>query len=265
MKNFTSLFVAAFAFALSANAQELVPEDIEIANPSFEMADEALGDDVKAHLVGWTADGPNKDDWAPRAHTNSAYAGDWYVRMVFSSGNIEPGTILKQFVETGKPAGVYVLTAACNVSRNSWRGDIDALDNIYGALWIADGNSDPEDPEDPGFMKIGECLGDWKVTTIVYKSEEDEPYLEIGFGLPSTSNGNPKGILQCDDFKLQYFNTDDVDAVKKFLNGESGIDDIYVVPEVKNNKYYNLQGMEVAEPTQTGLYIHNGKKVFIKK
>ena len=40
MKNFTSLFVAAFAFALSANAQGLVPEDIEIANRSEEHTSE---------------------------------------------------------------------------------------------------------------------------------------------------------------------------------------------------------------------------------
>ncbi|WP_290053261.1 hypothetical protein [uncultured Muribaculum sp.] len=264
MKNFTSLFVAAFAFALSANAQGLVPEDIEIANPSFELANEALGDDVKAHLVGWEVDGPNKNDWAPRAHTNSAFEGDWYVRMVLSSGNIEPGTLIRQYVETGKGPGVYVLTAACNVSRNAWRGNIDALDNVFGGLWIVDDDDAPEDVEGRGFCKIGECLGDWKPQTIVYKSEVDQPFLEIGFGIPSASKGNPKGILQCDAFKLQYFNTDDVEAVKAYLNGESGIDDIYVAPEVKDNKYYNLQGMEVAEPT-TGLYIHNGKKVFIKK
>ena len=45
MKNFTSLFVAAFAFALSANAQGLVPDPHHTANPSFERANEALGDD----------------------------------------------------------------------------------------------------------------------------------------------------------------------------------------------------------------------------
>ena len=136
--------------------------------------------------------------------------------------------------------------------------------SVFGGLWIVDDDDDPEDVEGRGFCKIGECLGDWKPQTIVYKSEVDQPFLEIGFGIPSASNGNPKGILQCDAFKLQYFNTDDVEAVKAYLNGESGIDDIYVAPEVKDNKYYNLQGMEVAEPT-TGLYIHNGKKVFIKK
>lgn len=44
-----------------------------------------------------------------------------------------------------------------------------------------------------------------------------------------------------------------------------GINDITVAPEfVGNNKYYNLQGIEVADPTQPGLYIHNGKKILVK-
>lgn len=31
-----------------------------------------------------------------------------------------------------------------------------------------------------------------------------------------------------------------------------------------DNKWYNLQGVQVAQPTQPGLYIHNGKKVIVK-
>ena len=33
---------------------------------------------------------------------------------------------------------------------------------------------------------------------------------------------------------------------------------------VSNDKYYNLQGVEVVNPTAPGLYIHNGKKVIVK-
>ncbi len=44
-----------------------------------------------------------------------------------------------------------------------------------------------------------------------------------------------------------------------------GITDVTVAPVVEgNNKYYNLQGIEVADPTQPGLYIHNGKKILVK-
>lgn len=49
-------------------------------------------------------------------------------------------------------------------------------------------------------------------------------------------------------------------------NGENdGIDAVAVDAAVENGKWYNLQGIEVAEPTVSGLYIHNGKKVVIKK
>ncbi|MCM1021263.1 MAG: hypothetical protein NC343_03615 [Muribaculum sp.] len=277
MKNFTSLMVAALAVTFGANAQDLVPEDIEIANPSFEEADPNVEGDV-AHLYGWEKGTGNSDWWTPRAHTNSANDGDWYVRIASNDG-LEPGTLIKQYVETGKNAGVYVLTAACNVSRNGWRGDINSVgggepyvdaDNpgtpgtIFGALWIADDDDDPEDPDGRGFLKIGECKGDWRMCTIVYKSEVDEPWLEIGFGLPKASQGIPKPNIQCDNFKLQYYNTMDEEAVKALVFGTSGIDEIHVADKVVDNRYFNLQGMEVADPSQPGLYIHNGKKILVK-
>ena len=34
--------------------------------------------------------------------------------------------------------------------------------------------------------------------------------------------------------------------------------------EATADKWYNLQGIEIAEPTQAGVYIHNGKKVVVK-
>ena len=45
--------------------------------------------------------------------------------------------------------------------------------------------------------------------------------------------------------------------------GESGISNI-VAPAAQDNKYYNLQGIEIAKPTTAGLYIHNGKKFIVK-
>lgn len=33
--------------------------------------------------------------------------------------------------------------------------------------------------------------------------------------------------------------------------------------KMNNNKYYNLQGIEIAHPVK-GIYIHNGKKVIVK-
>lgn len=270
MKKIYSLLAASFAFALCANAADLTPEPIAIANPSFEEG----GDN---HLDGWNIN-PTEGLWSARQHTNSAYAGDWYVRIALNS-ELEPGTIIDQWLDPGKGPGVYVLTAACNVSRNGWRGDVNTVGGgtayvdeenpgepgtIFGALWIADDDDDPTDPESRGFVKIGECLGNWRVITVVYKSEIDGASINIGFGLPSCSNGNPKGDIQCDDFKLDYYNTMDEEAVKALLFGDSGIDEIYATDQnVGDNKYYNLQGIAVEEPAP-GLYVRNGKKVLVK-
>ncbi len=274
MKKIYSLFAATFAFALCANAADLVPEDIALANPSFEEG----GDEAADHLQGWELGKGNSDWWSPRAHTKSAHEGNWYIRIAVNNG-LEPETYVQQFVETGKGPGVYVLTAACSASRDGWRGDINKVGggepyvdennmgkpgSMYCALWIADDEDDPEDPESRGFVKVGEDKGAWQVITIIYKSEVDQPYLTIGYGLPKSSDGIPKPNIQCDDFKLQYYDTMDEEAVRAQLFGGSGIDEIYVAEEsVGDNKYYNLQGIEVAEPT-TGLYIHNGKKVLVK-
>lgn len=37
-----------------------------------------------------------------------------------------------------------------------------------------------------------------------------------------------------------------------------------VIPDYKNDSYYTLQGVKVSKPTKSGIYIHNGKKIFVK-
>ena len=45
--------------------------------------------------------------------------------------------------------------------------------------------------------------------------------------------------------------------------GLSAVSDLKVESEKADNRYYNLQGQPVSNPTQ-GIYIHNGKKVIVK-
>ncbi len=48
-------------------------------------------------------------------------------------------------------------------------------------------------------------------------------------------------------------------------NTTDNVNDMKVeVPENGDNRYYNLMGQPVAEPTQPGIYIHHGKKLVIK-
>ena len=50
--------------------------------------------------------------------------------------------------------------------------------------------------------------------------------------------------------------------IKLFTNSTSGIGEVITLPAI-NNKIYNLQGIEIQNPTK-GIYISNGKKVIIK-
>ena len=50
-------------------------------------------------------------------------------------------------------------------------------------------------------------------------------------------------------------------------NSELGIDSPEIAPAetAGDDRWFNLQGIEVAEPNAPGLYIHNGKKILIRK
>ncbi len=43
----------------------------------------------------------------------------------------------------------------------------------------------------------------------------------------------------------------------------AAIKDLKAESEKADNRYYNLQGQPVSNPTQ-GIYIHNGKKIIVK-
>ena len=45
---------------------------------------------------------------------------------------------------------------------------------------------------------------------------------------------------------------------------ESGISTVRADIDTRNGKWYNLNGQQIDEPKQKGLYIHNGQKVYIK-
>jgi len=49
----------------------------------------------------------------------------------------------------------------------------------------------------------------------------------------------------------------------KYKEEPSGVDDVKVTTLPSDNRYYNLQGQRVSEPA-AGIYIHKGKKIFVK-
>ncbi len=206
-------------------------------------------------------------------------------------------------------------------------GDLENLEpgvdqeNSTTILW-SNGHSEPN----------GWFNNNWPRYYVIHKTapetfDDDETDLTFGFGFPASTavdaDGNPlnlsKAQIACENFILRFFETDDIQVAKDWVNAEiakieageysmtalpskpqdptdaegavkipmhvangtafnipigtfvtnsgwepsTGINDI-VAPVVKNDKYYNLQGIEIAKPTQAGIYIHNGKKYIVR-
>lgn len=283
MKKFTLMFaVCAACFSMQAEIPEAV--EVPILNYSFEEVDPNTPDSDD-HTFGWAQvrNEGVETSWTGRSYNKAhsqdpelvAKEGNWYVRMLETGKGVEPNNYIKQDVE--RPgAGVYALTADVQVTRNGQKGGLG--ENSYGFLFLGDSDSDIDDPEDPAFKIIRETTAkdgegnfvqdyDWHPQFIVFKSEARRGDLTIAFGHPSSSEAISKGWFQCDSFKLYYYGEDaDFDEIQKMyedMYGPAGVDEVVVTP-VYDNKYYNMQGIEVAEPTAPGLYIHNGKKILVK-
>lgn len=302
MKKFTSVMAALAAVSLSAYAADLQPQLIALGNADFESTGEKETEDGGTTAKGkgdkleegWAQVGSS--DWFSycnynKAHSEDAdlvaYEGNWYVRCVNTGSSIPAGTYIYQDVE--RPGtGVYALTADVVVSRNSCKGGL--TDANYAFLFLGDTNSDIDDPEDPGFLKIFQTnalterldedgkpvynedgtvimdpIQDYsrKTVRVIFDSEAKRGDLTVAFGIPTTSEGFSKGWLECDTFKLEYFGADaTVEEVQAYYDA-AAVDAVEFAP-VQNGKIYNLQGIEVKEASAPGLYIQNGKKFVVK-
>lgn len=81
-------------------------------------------------------------------------------------------------------------------------------------------------------------------------SSQDAP----GTSIESSNSGSSKVSLIIDaDFDLDFDNGI-ATAVRQAVEEEM----------YKNDSFYTLQGVKVAKPTKKGVYIHNGKKIYVK-
>lgn len=331
MKKLYTMLAAAAAVSFGANAQDLAPVEVEIANPSLEVIPEGTTGNYNGIPEGWQVVG---DAWYNEDGTVSNLAAHQARNKSWTDGNygmrsagdmeVQPGTYMYQEIMGQKP-GTYVFQFDGQICRNGWKGDFTAIEGAKGFVFVCDDMGDQDDegtPEEPAegltaLYTTGETLGNnyfqlWRYYVVHTTHEEldEETGLKFGFGIPVSSVAISKVRFACDNFKLRYFDTMDTEAVKAFVNDEiakvkagdfsaadadgnpvpgnicnpsgnvnvpiieyvtntgyetEGVNDITVAPEfVGNNKYYNLQGIEVADPTQPGLYIHNGKKILVK-
>lgn len=288
MKKFTSVLAGLAAFAFCANAADLNPTEITVANNSFEdcYSDESFTSNEEASnpkgcevTLGWTENSLTGAYFSYCSYSNAhnsdealkAEDGGWYARLVETANALEPGTYISQEVE--RPgAGVYALTAKVCVSRNSTKGGLS--DDCFGFLYVGDNDSDIDDPEQEGVLLIRETNDydddgnpiQWtanKYKTVIFDSQAKRGGITIAFGIPTTSQPMSKGWLEIDNVKLEYFGSDvTVDEVKEYYGDTNAVEAVAVA--VKNNKIYNMQGVEVKEASAPGLYIQNGKKFIVK-
>lgn len=336
MKKISTLLLSAAAMAFAANAADLTPENVELANPSFEEHAEDC-DVSKNHTClfpGWEYTGSvwtNADTGGAgvisscQVRTASWTNGNWGVR---SGADVDipedEANYMYQKVLAQKP-GTYVLTFDGQVARDASRSAINTIEGAHGFAFICDNYGDVDEYTDSEGVSYvygdNQSLGNnyfqlwrWYVvhTTGADVALDEETDLTIGFGFPA-GPAISKARIACDNFTLRYFDTEDTDAVNAFVNAEieaikagefsnpvapeEGADPAPVANAIANgsfntvlcgfstntgyvdensgisnvadtttqdNKYYNLQGIEIAKPTTAGLYIHNGKKFIVK-
>ena len=98
------------------------------------------------------------------------------------------------------------------------------------------------------FINIGRFDGLWK--------NEKE-------GSTQDATGNDVVVDDTNTFaKVSLFFDDEIEEI----NGGIATEIINAIEEdmYKNDSFYTIQGIKVAKPTTKGVYIHNGKKIFIK-
>lgn len=103
--------------------------------------------------------------------------------------------------------------------------------------------------------------GLYKVSTVVEKADEEG----LIIGVIKDDQGAEEDWVVADNFRLYYYGSETTkQAVLDYL--ESGVEDVVVEPatRVEDNRIFNLQGIQVVNPTAPGIYIQNGKKFIVR-
>lgn len=103
--------------------------------------------------------------------------------------------------------------------------------------------------------------GLYKVYTVIELAEGDD----MPIGVAKDNQGMAEDWVVVDNFRLTYYGNETTkEAVKDALT--SGIEDVVAIPatRVEDNRIFNLQGIEVVNPTVPGIYIQNGKKFIVR-
>ena len=83
-------------------------------------------------------------------------------------------------------------------------------------------------------------------------------------GIFKDSQANEEDWVVVDNFRLTFYGNQT--TVEDVLSGTTAIDSILLdgAETVKDNRIFNLMGIEVKNPTAPGIYIQNGKKFIVR-
>ncbi|MCM1110155.1 MAG: hypothetical protein NC336_02990 [Clostridium sp.] len=86
---------------------------------------------------------------------------------------------------------------------------------------------------------------------------------EIFVGAFKDDQANEEDWVVVDNFRIKYFGNN---TTVQEVEGATSIEEIAVeeAPVVKDNRIFNLMGIEVKNPTVPGIYIQNGKKFIVR-
>jgi len=199
----------------------------QFTNMDFESAATESVPGWTINYDGWGGTGPwpkQKDQWH-----SSLCSGYLLQGWCEHANNLSAGNMIYQSKEN-MPTGTYTISAIVHTD--------------YNGIYIF-ANDD---------TKIIPASTDWgtayevKVTTTL----SSPGTLTIGLKLAEKPTSTTAVNLYTDNFKVTYQTT-------------SGIETITTHTQTNNNAWYTLDGRRlITEPTQKGLYIHNGKKIIVK-
>lgn len=98
------------------------------------------------------------------------------------------------------------------------------------------------------------CNTSWADFELEFTESED--------GTVRTYTLTPEAIASVNEKKEVVINGSGISVVKIAIPTGTGVKEVNAA--ASNGKYFNLQGVEVSNPSLPGIYIHNGKKILVK-
>lgn len=120
-------------------------------------------------------------------------------------------------------------------------------------------------PQWPAQAAMAFRMGAYKTYLAI---ENDGVSADFEIGIMKDQKGVDDEWLVADNFRLLYYGADaSKDVVKAEAEALNGIEEVVIsnpAAAATDGRVYNLQGIQVAQPTAPGIYISNGKKFVVK-